>query len=106
MKLLVKFEIKFLNFFTLKNLNNKKIHFLLPKKYCLYVSKQNYNYNLVVVHKTNTKLHNKTRVFLKTQNSTLGIHQFLPAKIRRFTLLNAVFYVVLNVKRELLYQLS
>jgi len=43
------------------------------------------------VHKANTKLHNKTRVFLKTQNSTLGIHQFLPAKIRRFTLLNAVF---------------
>ena len=54
------------------------------------------------MHNTNTKLHNTTRVFLKTQNSTLGIHQFLPAKIRRFTLLNAVFYVVLNVKRELL----
>ena len=32
MKLLVKFELKFLNFFTLKNLNNKKIYFLLPKK--------------------------------------------------------------------------
>ena len=31
MKLLVKFELKFLNFFTLKNLNNKKIYFLLPK---------------------------------------------------------------------------
>ena len=28
MKLLVKFEIKFLNFFTLKNLNNKKITIL------------------------------------------------------------------------------
>ena len=90
MKLLVKFEIKFLNFFTLKNLNNKKIYFYY-QKYCLYVSKQNYNCNLVVVHKANTKLHNKTRVFLKTQNSTLGIHQFLPAKISRFTLLNAVF---------------
>ena len=65
--------------------------FFITKKYCLYVSKQNYNCNLIVVHKANTKLHNKTRVFLKTQNSTLGIHQFLPAKIRRFTLLNAVF---------------
>ena len=32
MKFLVKFELKFLNFFTLKNLNNKKIYFLLPKK--------------------------------------------------------------------------
>ena len=67
MKLLVKFEIKFLNFFTLKNLNNKKIYFLLPKKYCLYVSKQNYNCNLAVVQKANTKLHNKTVFFKKTK---------------------------------------
>ena len=91
MKLLVKFEIKFLNFFTLKNLNNKKIYFLLPKNIVYTYRSKITNCNLVVVHKTNTKLHNKTRVFLKTQNSTLGIHQFLPAKIRRFTLLNAVF---------------
>ena len=91
MKLLVKFEIKFLNFFTLKNLNNKKIYFLLPKNIVYTYRSKITNYNLVVVQKTNTKLHNKTRVFLKTQNSTLGIHHFLPAKISRFTLLNAVF---------------
>ena len=29
---MVKSSLKFLNFFTLKNLNNKKIYFLLPKK--------------------------------------------------------------------------
>ena len=91
MKLLVKFEIKFLNFFTLKNLNNKKMYFFITKKYCLYVSKQNYNCKLAVVHKTNTKLHNKRRVFLKTQNSTLAIHKYFILKKRRFTLLKAVF---------------
>ena len=90
MKLLVKFEIKFLNFFTLKNLNNKKIYFLLPKNIVYTYRSKITNCNLVVVHKTNTKLHNKTVLF-KTQNSTLGIHQFLPAKILRFTLLSAVF---------------
>ena len=63
MKLLVKFEIKFLNFFTLKNLNNKKIHFLLPKNIVYTYRSKITNCNLVVVHKTNTKLHNKTVFF-------------------------------------------
>ena len=91
MKLLVKFEIKFLNFFTLKNLNNKKIYFLLPKNIVYTYRSKITNCNLVVVHKTNTKLHNKTRVFFKTQNSTLSVHRYFVLKKRRFTLLNAVF---------------
>ena len=103
---MVKSSLKFLNFFTLKNLNNKKIYFLLPKKYCLYVSKQNYKLQFSSCAQNKYEITQQNSVFLKTQNSTLSIHQFLPAKIRRFTLLNAVFYVVLNVKRELLYQLS
>ena len=40
MKLLVKFELKFLNFFTLKNLNNKK--------YIFYYQKNNYVQQSVV----------------------------------------------------------
>jgi len=80
MKLLVKFEIKFLNFFTLKNLNNKKKYFLLPKKYCLYVSKQNYNCNLAVVQKAQYEITQQNSVFYTTENRTLVVHLFLPAK--------------------------
>ena len=56
MKLLVKFEIKFLNFFTLKNLNNKKIYFLLPKNIVYTYRSKITNCNLVVVKKVNAKL--------------------------------------------------
>ena len=91
MKLLVKFEIKFLNFFTLKNLNNKKIHFLLPKNIVYTYRSKITNCNLVVVQKVKAELHNKTVVFYTTENRTLVVHHFLPAKNRRFTLLNAVF---------------
>ena len=66
MKLLVKFEIKFLNFFTLKNLNNKKIYFLLPKNIVYTYRSKITNYNLVVVHKVKAELHNKTVVFYTT----------------------------------------
>ena len=54
MKLLVKFEIKFLNFFTLKNLNNKKIYFLLPKNIFYTYRSKITNFNLVVYY-----LHNR-----------------------------------------------
>ena len=47
MKLLVKFKIKFLNFFTLKNLNNKKMYFLLPKNIFYTHRSKITNFNLV-----------------------------------------------------------
>ena len=61
MKLLVKFEIKFLNFFTLKNLNNKKIYFLLPKNtvYTFTWKKANC---LGAVHKHKQKCTHKSTV--------------------------------------------
>ena len=68
MKLLVKFELKFLNFFTLKNLNNKKNIFLLPKNNCVHVLKQKYKCKFNFInYTTNTettqptrKLHNRS----------------------------------------------
>ena len=69
MKLLVKFEIKFLNFFTLKNLNNKKIYFLLPKNIVYTYRSKITNYNLAVVHKVKAELHNKTVVFYTTEKT-------------------------------------
>ena len=65
MKLLVKFEIKFLNFFTLKNLNNKKMYFFITKKYCLYVSKQNYKLQFSSCAQNKYEITQQNSVFLK-----------------------------------------
>ena len=41
--------------------------------------------------KVKAELHSKTVFFTQQKNRTLVVHQFLPPKICRFTLLNAVF---------------